>query len=290
MKKTLLTLLVLSMLIMSMGIASMAVTSTAAYATTAPVIDGVIDPIWDTTVTQDYIGTGDDWTEGDVTAYTKILWDETALYYLVVVTDTTIGPDFASQANDSINLWISETNTEAGSFNEDVSDYMYMVTSTGHTLHDIGAAAGIEYDQAVYTASLVGYVKTNDGYIVEIKQPFVSKITPEAGYIFGYTFSVNDDRDGDAARDAYVHSASAAEDGGSASNYWSATEALGEVELLSPVAAPEVPTEPVAPVEPDPAPVVDPEPVNPSTADVSGLFYILAAASAVCGCFLTKKN
>ena len=49
-------------------------------------------------------------------------------------------------------------------------------------------------------------------------------------------------------------------------------------------------TEPVAPVEPDPAPVVDPEPVNPSTADVSGLFYILAAASAVCGCFLTKKN
>lgn len=278
------------MLIMSMSIASFAVTSTAAYATTAPTIDGVIDPIWDTTVAQNYIDSGDDWTEGDVTAYSKILWDETALYYLIVVTDTTVGPDFSSQANDSINLWISENNTKASSFEEDIGDYMYMITSTGHTLHDIGSAAGIEYNQAIYTASLVGFTKTDDGYIAELKQPFVSKITPEAGYIFGYTFSVNDDRDGDAVRDAYVHSASDADNGGSASNYWSATEALGEVELLAPVAEPEIPAPDAEIVEPDPAPVVDPEPSNPSTADISGLFYALAAVSAACGYFLTKKN
>lgn len=283
--------MVLTILIMSMSIGSLAVTSTAAYATTAPVIDGVIDPIWDTTVAQDYIGTGDDWVEGDVEAYTKILWDETALYYLVVVKDTTVGPDFASQANDSINLWISETNTKAGTFEEDLSDYMYMITSTGHTLHDIGSAAGIEYNQAVYTASIVGYVKTDDGYIVELKQPFVSKIKPEAGYIFGYTFSINDDRDGDAVRDAYVHSASDAENGGTASNYWSATEALGEVELLAPaevIPEPEFVDPAIVPVEPEPA--VDPEPANPSTADVSVLFYALAAVSATCGYFFIKKN
>ncbi len=287
MKKTLLTVMVLTMLILTMSIASFAVTSTASYATTAPVIDGVIDPIWDTTETQNYVGTGDDWTEGDVTAYSKILWDENFMYYLIVVKDTTVGTSFASQANDAINFWISENNTKADSLAEDIGDYMYMITSTGHTLHDIGNAAGIEYNLAVYTSSLVGFVKTDDGYIAELKQPYISGLKPSAGHILGYTFSVNDDRDDDAVRDAYVHSARDTDNGGTETQYWSKTVALGEVEFLAaPVVEPEVPSADAEIVDPAPAPA----PSNPSTVDVSALFYVLAAASAVGAGLLSKKR
>lgn len=297
MKKTLLAITVLTVFIMSMSIGSLAVTSTAAYATTAPVLDGVIDPIWDTTVAQEVVDSGDDWVDGDVTAYTKILWDETAVYYLVVVTDYTHGTSFESQANDSINLWISETNTKADSFTEDVSDYLYLVTSTGNTLKDFGDVAGIEYNPSVYNISLVGFTETENGYIAEIKMPYLSKITPEAGHILGYTFSINDDRNDDGVRDGYVHSARDTDNGGSETWYWSKTVALGEVEFLAPVIAePEPPADDAVYVDPEPAPVVDPEPVvnpepaNPITSDVTGLFYALAAVSAVCGCVLTKRR
>lgn len=290
MKKVFLTILAITVLVMSMSVGSYAYTSTASYASTAPLIDGVIDPIWETTETQNYVDVGDDWVEGDVTAYSKILWDETALYYLVVVTDTTRGPDLASQANDSINLWISETNTKADSFTEDVSDYMYLVASNGMTLKDFGDAAGIEYNPSVYNISLVGFTQTSNGYIAEIKMPYLSKITPEPGYIFGYTFSVNDDSDGDAVRDAYCHSARDTDNGGSETWYWSKTAALGEVMLLAPVESNEDPAPSAPTVTPEAPIVIAPAPSNPTTSDVTVFFYALAAISAVCGFVFTKKR
>lgn len=271
------------MFVLSLSVGSYASTSTAAYASTAPVIDGVIDSVWDTTVAQECSGTGGDWQDGDVTAYSKILWDETAVYYLVVVNDSTKGSNFETQSNDCINMWISETNTGSDSFDTDVGDYLYMVTSKGLTLKDFGAYVEFEYNVELYNRSEVGFTESDNGYIVEVKIPYMSGITPEAGYLLGYTISVNDDRNDDGVRDSYVHSATNIDNGGSGSSYWSKTSDLGEIEFLAKTET-DVPdtAEPV--IEPD----IPAAPLNPSTSDISVLPYLFAAAASA-GCLLIKK-
>lgn len=58
-------------------------TLTATKATVKPVIDGVIDPIWETATAITYIG-----ANAKADAYVKILWDETNLYILAVCPGT----------------------------------------------------------------------------------------------------------------------------------------------------------------------------------------------------------
>lgn len=286
MKKTFISAMIVVAVILSMAVSSLAVTSTASYATTAPVIDGVIDSIWDTTEAQHTVDGSRD-TELCADGYTKILWDETALYFLAVITDSTMVNSSDDSCTNGVNFWVSENNTESDSFDSEIGDWLYFCSSNGITQFD---ADKLYIDNAApYQVALKACVATDDGYIVEVKIPYCSKITPSAGHIIGYTCSIDDEQDGDGERDEYCYTARDVENNGSANNYWSATKALGEVELI---AAPVVDNTPVAtdPVDPTPTEVVPVAPTNPSTADVTAIFYALASVSAIGGLTLIGKK
>ena len=115
MKKAILSTMVVLALVLSMAVASFAaVTSTASYATTAPVIDGQIDAIWETTAAQNTEASSID--EDEATGYTKILWDAGNLYFLAVVTDATPVDAGDNSCTNGVNFWVSEGNTQAEDF------------------------------------------------------------------------------------------------------------------------------------------------------------------------------
>ncbi len=289
MKKAILSTMVVLALVLGMAISSLAVTSTASYAATAPVIDGTIDAIWETTEAQYTTDTSYD-VDGEATGYTKILWDESALYFLAVVNDTTPVEASDESCTNGVNFWVSENNTKADTFDSDIGDYLYFIASNGI---DQLQADKLYIDNATpYQSALKAVVSTDEGYVVEVKIPSCAKLTYAAGHIIGYTCSIDDDFNADQERDDYTFTARAVENGGSADNYWSATAALSEIEL---VAAPEAPVvEPEAPVVEPEAPVVEPEaPVvepNAPTADVTAIFSVLASLSAVAGLAISKRK
>ena len=106
--------LLLGLCICSPAVSAADTDSTAAQAVKAPVIDGEIDKIWDTTPQLDGVvcDMGPDWTMEDLldmdmaTGYTKVLWAEDALYFLAVVYDKTMESDASSTTN-GINFCVS---------------------------------------------------------------------------------------------------------------------------------------------------------------------------------------
>ena len=289
MKKAILSTVVVLALVLGMAISSFAVVYTAPYASSAPVIDGQIDAIWESAPVLATEESGAD-VDGEATGYLKLLWDKGAIYYLAVVNDATPIDAADESCTNGVNLWVSETNTKADTFDSDIGDYLYFLSSNG--VDQLEADKLYIDNAAPFQVALGAVVPTAEGYIVEVKIPSVSHTVYTEGHIIGFTCSIDDDFDANGERDDYNYTARATEDGGSADNYWSATAALAEVQLGAATAAP-APVEPApAPVEPAPAPV-EPAPVapsNPSTADVTAIFYALASLSAVAGLAISKRK
>ena len=292
MKKTLISAVVAIALVLTMAVSAFAASSTASYATTAPKIDGEIDAIWETTAAQYTEDSSVD--EDEATGYTKILWDEGNLYFLAVVTDYTPVDAADASCTNGVNFWVSENNTEAEDFATEVGDYLYFVSSNG--IDQLEADKLYIDNAAPFQVALKAVKATDTGYVVEAKIPSCQKLTYSVGHVIGYTCSIDDDYDANGERDEYTFTARDVDMGGSADNYWSATQALGEVELVAAPAAPEAPVVPETPAEPE-APVVPvvPEtpvvtPSNPSTADVTAIFYALASISAIGGVALINKR
>ena len=258
-----------------------------AFATTAPTIDGNIDDIWSTA--EEIIPAEVHGDDTMCTGYIKLLWTQDALYVLEVIKDSTM-PEAAngtSSAN-SVDLWFSEKNTQTDSYDTDDGDYHICVNSNGVTCTYTGNLA--VYDVIEYKTN-----PTSDGYVTEIKIPFITIAPAAQGHVIGFNISLNDDFDNDDSRDSYsTWMPQEGQDG----YYWSST-------YLNTVVFGDIPTEteePVveeaaAPAEEAPAAEAVPEaaaaPETPvaaaQTGDVSALI-VLAVAAAGAGVVISKKN
>ncbi len=271
MKKT------LSIILATLTLAAMSTTvladdtglvSTAAKATVAPVIDGQIDEIWDYTEAQTVNTSASEGVEVSA-AYTKILWDDTGLYFLAVVTDDSITEKDADARN-SVDFWISEKNTKTDGFDADAGDWHFCKASDGTECYYTG-------NEKIYDVAESYVDLTADGYVIEFYAPFLSDITPAVGTKIGYTVSVNDDVDGDGVRDGYSYWSVTADDGA----YWSNTKALCDVTLVDgPVFAEETVAEVVAD---------DVVTTAPQTFDAGVIAAVAVIVSAACYAIAKKR-
>ena len=287
MKKSILSTMVVLALVLGMAVSSFAATFTAAYATTAPVIDGEIDAIWETTEAIYTNGDFDsDWYEGCASGSVRILWDETALYFLAEIQDFTPVP-MEVPYNDFVNLWVSEFNTRADSYEADIGDYLFCICSNGMTGIEMG---DLYIDNAApYQASLSAAKRNDSGYVAEVMIPYcsLSESDAVAGHVIGFVMSVDDDWNSDGERDCYTPTMTAREAGiYDDETYWSDTASMAEVEFLAGEKAEEPAVDPEEPaVDPE-----EPSDDNPGTADVTAIFYALASLSAVGGVALIGKR
>ena len=259
---------------------------TAPFATTPPTIDGNIDDIW--SIAEEIIPAEVHDDEDMCTGYVKILWTQDALYVLEVVKDSTM-PDAAngtSSAN-SMDLWFSEKNTQTDSYDSDDGDYHICINSNGVTCTYTGNLA--VYDVIEYKTN-----PTSDGYVTEIKIPFITIAPAAQGHVIGFNVSLNDDFDNDDGRDSY---STWMPQEGQEGYYWSSTYlntvVFGDIptEAEEPVAVEEPAAE--APAEAAPAPVAEAAPAAPApaaqTGDISALL-VLVSVTAAAGIAIAKKE
>ena len=196
--------------------------SIANYAGIKPVIDGKIDAIWDATAAQESTWPGDRDGEG-ISGYTKILWDEDYLYLLGVVNDPTTLQEANPTTTDSIDFWISETYSDDMGY-PNAGDYQVTLSP-----YDTLGGYYIGNEKAPESVAEHAAVINGDGtYVLEIVMPWMDpEFKPEAGKVFGYNASFNNDIDGDGARDSWT---SWVEWNGMP--YWSDCMWLNQVELV----------------------------------------------------------
>ncbi len=203
--------------------------SYAVYATAAPEIDGVIDDMWAAAPEQ---WTYMEYTEdiGQAYGYTKIMWDESNLYFLGVVYDYTLDVSTEITPANGVNFWVSETNCPDSATFAQPGDWHIYANPFGNSGYYIGNVAAQE--KAVIAATR--YLDAEEPYyIVELKMPL---LTPDLklaeGAFIGYDVSVDDDADGDNVRDCFCSWSFLG-------YYWSDTAALANVQLVKEVPAAE---------------------------------------------------
>jgi endo-1,4-beta-xylanase len=154
--------------------------ATALYGT--PVVDGTVDSIWERAPVlpvDQYLMA---WQGAKGTA--RVLWDDTALYVLVQVTDTALNkgsPNAYEQ--DSVEVFLDERNDKSAFFQED--DGQYRVNFTNETSFN-PSSVGAGFVSAVQVSG--------SSYTVELKIPFKHR-KPEAGAEIGFDIQINDASD-----------------------------------------------------------------------------------------------
>ena len=160
---------------------------------TEPTIDGEIDEIWNTAA--EIVPAEVHGDNSMCTGYVKILWSTKALYVLEVAQDATLPDNNMSSAN-SFDLWISENNNQTEGYDTDPGDYHVNVNSNGWDCPYTG-------NREIYELIDYEVETTDDGYIVEIRIPFVTLKPATEGHVMGFNVSLNDDFDNDDGRDSY---------------------------------------------------------------------------------------
>jgi len=158
-----------------------AMQSTATYGT--PVIDGVIDSIWNSTPAMQVNRYQMAWQGATGTA--KALWDESNLYVLVQVNDDQLNKANANAwEQDSIEVFVDENNAKTTYYEAD--DGQYRVNYDNETsFNPESIAEGFESATAV----------DGTNYVVEVKIPFKT-ITPGDNVKIGFDVQINDAKDG----------------------------------------------------------------------------------------------
>lgn len=275
MKKAISVLLSVFLILTVMTVFCYAADSTAQYANTKPVIDGTIDDVWSTTAAQESTFLGDNDGEG-ISGYTKLLWDDDYLYVLAVVQDATMLQAASPSTTDSIDVWVSETNSSSDGYPE-AGDYIFSI-SPYNTLgsYYIGSEAALSAVE--FTAVMVG----DTSYVIEARMPWQTPgFAPAAGTVIGYNVSFNNDLDGDNARDSWVSWQDYND-----RYYWSNTSALNTVELTGEKV---VETKPVTEAETAPEAAVTETPAAAQTFDIA-LVSVIAALSSFAGIVIGKKR
>lgn len=152
----------------------------------APIIDGMVDEIWDTAETSMETPTVSDGTVGTV----KILWDTTGLYYLVQVNDPNLCAD------DQVGFWVAENAVSISG--ADKKSYYSGVDGAYHLQFNI---EGQEMNNNVWdcwgeidmTGKYTFAVTTNEnGYVMELYVPLFGKFTTlTVGEYIGFNLHID---------------------------------------------------------------------------------------------------
>ncbi len=165
-----------------------------------PVLDGRIDEVWffstEQTIGTSQVGTAPS-SPADCSGTWRALWNWEYLYVLAVVKDDTLTNDSGGGNNkwndDSVEFYVDGDNSKGSSVDE--NDHQYTAWWNNEVLeepsaihHGAPSLVGVEY--AVAT--------TDDGYLLEIKLPWMSIMgePPTPGQLIGFDVWINDDDDG----------------------------------------------------------------------------------------------
>lgn len=153
-----------------------------------PVIDGIVDDLWvnSTKLQMDTSAQG-------TTGTAKVVWDETALYFLFEMTDSTPFALSEKERNDSVEVYVDELNAKNGPMG--VGDYMLRVDLNNVVTSVI---EGMDLTKVVSAVS-----KGEGMYTVEFSVPYTA-LSPEIDKIIGFNATANDDSDGDGLRNNYI--------------------------------------------------------------------------------------
>lgn len=154
-----------------------------------PVVDGIIDALWNTVdpVPIDYALVGGTTSGADFSAYFKTLWDEENLYLLVAVTDDSkINDSDAVWQDDAVEIYIDINNDKAGSYGAD--DYQVTLRWNDNTVHANNAIGTIDFK----------ILDTSSGYNLEVAFPWssINASDMQSGDLLGFDVHVHDDDDG----------------------------------------------------------------------------------------------
>ncbi|MBN2806975.1 MAG: lamin tail domain-containing protein, partial [Prolixibacteraceae bacterium] len=154
-----------------------------------PVIDGIVDDIWDTTepVQLEHMLVGSASTSTDFSAYFKTLWDTENLYVLVnVADDSKINDSDADYQDDAIEIYIDIDNDKLNSYG--ASDYMYTFSWGNTGINNNGPTDDFQFK----------LVETAGGYLLEVKMPWATLglSEPQTNVQLGFDVHVHDDDDG----------------------------------------------------------------------------------------------
>ncbi len=158
-----------------------------------PVIDGVIDSIWENAVTIDVEArnfTHVSGTKSTVSGLGKLMWDEKNLYILVEVKDYAVSytNKSAGYYRDSVEVVLDERNEREGLWvphNETCGQWRVGAKPDDLTGSGSGYNKGI--DQFKGKSGL-----SENGYFVEMAVPF-NEIIPQLGAKIGFEIQINDD-------------------------------------------------------------------------------------------------
>lgn len=152
-----------------------------------PEVDGDIDEVWAYSTALQM-----DTTADGTTGIARIIWDETALYYLFEMTDATPYAMAAYEHNDSVEVWVDELNAKNGA--RGVGDYQARVDIT----NALSTATGLDLSSIQSAVRM-----TEGGYVAEFAVPYTA-LVPAEGKTIGFNASANDDANGDGKRDNYM--------------------------------------------------------------------------------------
>jgi len=159
-----------------------------------PAIDGVVDELWNDPLiepinaTKTLVGTISN--SNDLSGYAKIMWDNTNVYVLAVVTDNVKTNDSPnSYEDDAVEFYFDINNDKATTYG--ANDVQYSFGWNDGTV--VGSLpSGRSTAGIVYTS-----VSTANGYIIEASIPWTTlQGTPVKGQNIGIDFMINDDDDG----------------------------------------------------------------------------------------------
>ena len=164
-------------------------------------IDGTLEDVWNDanvkTIDATKLLSGLVSNATDLSGYAKLLYDNTNLYFLAVVTDEVKQNDSEnSYDDDQVELYIDADNAKSESY--DANDCQY---SFGW---NDGTVVGTIPATATKTGITYVAVASTNGYVIEAKLPWSTlKGTATADKLIGIDFMINDD-DNSATRDAKV--------------------------------------------------------------------------------------
>lgn len=202
-----------------------------------PVLDGRIDEVWffstEQTIGTSQVGTAPS-SPADCSGTWRALWNWEGLYVLVEVNDDTLTNDSGGGDNkwndDSVEVYVDGDNSKGSSVDD--NDHQYTCRWNNEVLEEPSAIhngapslVGVEY--AVAT--------TDDGYLLEIKLPWMSIMGEPAtpGQLIGFDVWINDDDD-DGDRDSQVSWYSTDGNGWQDPSVWAVAELVGGNKAANP--------------------------------------------------------
>ncbi|MFC2136729.1 sugar-binding protein [Bacteroidota bacterium] len=156
----------------------------------APVIDGIIEGVWNDYPSQslDNILSGTISSDADFSAEYRVIWDNSAIYILVDITDDTKINDSEGTVwqDDAVEIYIDVNNDKLTSYGE--TDFQYSFRHNDAAIYGGYNSAGITFAEGNKTG----------GYVMEIQIPWatIGLLSAESGQLHGFDVHVHDDDDG----------------------------------------------------------------------------------------------